>query len=332
MNHKNDENNIWLLLDDRPGNCSQVLGIGKALELNHTLIKFRYNKLSKLPNLFLQKTIKHININDRKQFKPPWPKLIIGCGRKSAPIGRWIKKESHNYSKYIQIMWPAYPYKDLDLIFTPSHDNINKKKNVVNIQISPNIIDKKLLSESKVKWKTEFNQLNQPRVTLAIGGDTKFHKLNANHIKELFKQIKEIMNDKGSLLVTTSRRTSIEAYEAIKNEIKKLKIQSVFWDPKYKKPNPYYGYLSYADIVVVTGDSVSICSEVCATGKPLLIYAPNAITIKKHKLFHNLLIKKGIAQYLNKSNLKNIKQLKYKAINESKNIANIIKKTYLKNQ
>jgi len=331
MDYKNHENNIWLLLDDRPGNCSQVLGIGKALGLKNTSKKFNYNKLSKLPNLILQKTIKHININDRKQFKPPWPQLIIGCGRKSAPIGRWIKKESNNYSKYIQVMWPAFPYRDLDLIFTPIHDNINNKKNVINIQTSPNIIDKKLLSESKVKWKTRFNKLSHPRITVIIGGDTKFHKLTATHIKELFIEIKEIINDKGSLLITTSRRTSKEAYETIKNEIKKLKIQSVFWDPKHKKPNPYYGYLSYADIVVVTGDSVSICSEVCATGKPLLIYAPNDITIKKHKLFHNLLIKKGIAQYLNKSNLKNIKQLKYQAINESENIAKIIKKTYLKN-
>jgi len=331
MIKKNHKNNIWLLLDDRPGNCSQVLGIGKAIGLKNTSKKFNYNKLSKFPNFFLQRTIKHININDRKQFKSPWPKLIIGCGRKSAPIGRWIKKESHNYSKYIQIMWPAYPYKDLDLIFAPSHDNINNKKNVINIQTSPNIIDKKLLSESKIKWRTEFNQLNLPRITLVIGGDTKLHKLNANHIKELFIEIKEVMNDKGSLLITTSRRTSKEAYEAIKNEIRKLKIQSVFWDPKHRNPNPYYGYLSYADIVIVTGDSVSICSEVCATGKPLLIYAPNDITIKKHKLFHTLLIKKGIAQYLNKSNLKNIKQLKYKAINESENIAKIIKQTYLKN-
>ena len=97
MNYKNHENNIWLLLDDRPGNCSQVLGIGKALGLKNTSKKFNYNKLSKLPNVILQKTIKHININDRKQFKPPWPQLIIGCGRKSAPIGRWIKKESNNF-------------------------------------------------------------------------------------------------------------------------------------------------------------------------------------------------------------------------------------------
>ena len=57
MNYKNHESNIWLLLDDRPGNCSQVLGIAKALGLKNTSKKFNYNKLSKLPNLILQKTI-----------------------------------------------------------------------------------------------------------------------------------------------------------------------------------------------------------------------------------------------------------------------------------
>ena len=35
MGSKNNNNNIWLLLDDRAGNCSQVLGIGKALKLKY---------------------------------------------------------------------------------------------------------------------------------------------------------------------------------------------------------------------------------------------------------------------------------------------------------
>ena len=181
MNEKNHENKIWLLLDDRAGNRSQVLGIGKALGLKYILKNIKYNKLSKFPNIFLQKTIKHININDRKQFKPPWPRVIIGCGRKSAPIGRWIKKESNNYSKYIQIMWPAYPYKDLDLIFTPIHDGINNKTNVINIETSPNIIDKNLLYEASIKWKKKLGLLKQPRIAVIIGGDTKQHKLTSNH-------------------------------------------------------------------------------------------------------------------------------------------------------
>ena len=77
-----------------------------------------------------------------------------------------------------------------------------------------------------------------------------------------------------------------------------MKIKSIFWDINDKTANPYYGFLAHGDLVVVTGDSVSICSEVCSTGKPLLIYAPKDITQKKHDIFHKLLIKKGIAKYL----------------------------------
>ena len=122
MNINNKDNIIWLLLDDRAGNCSQVLGIGKALKIKYIIKKIRYNKLSRFPNIVLQKTIKHIYENDRKQFIAPWPKIVIGCGRKSAPIGLWIKKQSNNYSKYIQIMWPSYPYKNIDMIFSDLHE------------------------------------------------------------------------------------------------------------------------------------------------------------------------------------------------------------------
>ena len=62
----------------------------------------------------------------------------------------------------------------------------------------------------------------------------------------------------------------------------------------------------------------------------MLIYAPSDITIKKHKSFHNLLIKKGIAQYLKEAEIQNIKKIQYQAINESENIAKIIKSKFLK--
>ena len=143
MNNVNKDNVIWLLLDDRAGNCTQVLGIGEALNLKYIKKIFQYNLFSKLPNILLQNSIKHIKRTDRKQFKGPWPRVVIGCGRKSAPIGLWIKKQSNNYSKYIQIMWPSYPYSKIDIIFTPLHDNIKNKNNVIEIQTSPNIINHK---------------------------------------------------------------------------------------------------------------------------------------------------------------------------------------------
>jgi len=327
---KQNNNEIWLLLDDRKGNSSQVLGVAKFIKSHNIVHKqISYNSFANLHNLLLKFNILHVKNICKQQFKPPWPKLIIGCGRRSTPIGLWIKKQSNNYSRYVQIMWPGYPYKNIDLIFTPLHDKITEKKNIIKITTSPNIINKNFLEKSYTKWKNNFNHFTSPKITLLIGGDTKKYKLQAIHIKKLISKIKILIGNKGSLLVTTSRRTSHECYKNLQSELKNLSIRSILWSPKHKTPNPYYGYLSHADIIIVTGDSISLCSEACATGKPVLIYAPKDITLNKHKIFHDILIKKKIAIRINDSNLKTINKLKYNPINESQNIAKIITEKFL---
>ena len=62
--------------------------------------------------------------------------------------------------------------------------------------------------------------------------------------------------------------------------------------------NPYRGYLALADGVVVTGDSVSMCSEVCATQAPVYIYAPSALITPKHARLHQSLYAGGYARPL----------------------------------
>ena len=81
-------------------------------------------------------------------------------------------------------------------------------------------------------------------------------------------------------MITTSRRTSQETYEIIKNELKFLGDRLKIWNTGYRTKNPYSGFLSHADAVAVTGDSISVCSEACSTGKPVLIFAPRNITSK----------------------------------------------------
>ena len=41
------------------------------------------------------------------------------------------------------------------------------------------------------------------------------------------------------------------------------------WHISHGVDNPFYGFLGLADIVIATGDSISMCSEVRATGKPV---------------------------------------------------------------
>lgn len=44
------------------------------------------------------------------------------------------------------------------------------------------------------------------------------------------------------------------------------------WQP-HRRDNPYLGYLTTADILIVTGESESMLAEVAASGKPVYIYA-----------------------------------------------------------
>lgn len=75
---------------------------------------------------------------------------------------------------------------------------------------------------------------------------------------------------------------------------------SIFrWDKDAGKDNPYLGYLALADAVIVTGDSVSMCSEACAGTGPVYIYAPPALTVPKHARLHEELYQKGYARPLN---------------------------------
>ena len=51
-------------------------------------------------------------------------------------------------------------------------------------------------------------------------------------------------------------------------------------------------------VVVITGDSVSMCSEACATGKPVYIFAPDGSVSYKHNRLHQELFRLGHARNL----------------------------------
>ena len=62
-----------------------------------------------------------------------------------------------------------------------------------------------------------------------------------------------------------------------------------------KKENPYMGYLACADRIILTGDSVSMCSEACGTGSPVLIFEGNEWLTAKHLRFTKSLFDGGFA-------------------------------------
>jgi mitochondrial fission protein ELM1 len=71
----------------------------------------------------------------------------------------------------------------------------------------------------------------------------------------------------GGLAVTASRRTPTSAMARIRTALAGEHV--LFFDGD--GPNPYLGYLAWADAVIVTADSVNMVTEATATGGPVYV-------------------------------------------------------------
>lgn len=285
---------IWLLLDDRSGNRSQCFGVADALGLPYVEQELIYSWLGKLPNRLLGASFLGISRESRLKLTPPWPDLIIAAGRRTAPVARRIKRLSSGKSRLVQIMWPGEQGSaEFDLIAVPEHDNISSKVNKINILGSPHKVTGEKLRLLHREWQPSLQGLPSPRIAVIVGGSTKNRTFTASMAKELGTQVSEMASRAGgSLLVTTSRRTGQVAGDLLNAVSAPAKIYC--WGDG--GDNPYPAFLACADAIVVTGESMSMCSEACSGEGPVYIYAPDDLITAKHKRLHDALYQRGYAR------------------------------------
>jgi hypothetical protein len=133
-------------------------------------------------------------------------------------------------------------------------------------------VSSEALAAASTGWEEIFEFAREPRVALLVGGDTKKHRLTAEHALRMAKDVAELVfKAGGSIFVTTSRRTPPDAVAALA-ELLPQATHFHKWSPEEGAANPYLAYLALADALVVTDDSESMLAEACATQKPVLIY------------------------------------------------------------
>ena len=283
---------IWILADDRAGNVNQLLGIVEALKMPYERKDIRYNKWVRLPNFLRGATFIGITKESRKGLTIPYPDVVLSAGRRSFPVALAIKKLSGNKTKIVQLMNPGkLEEKKADLLILPVHDNYcGKLKNVMQVLGTPHRVTPEKLAIEKKHWASVFKKYPTPRVSLLVGGATKDKAFTLQNAQELLQTIHALKP--ASLLVTTSRRTPTEIVDFLKKELPEPKFFYQFGD---KSENPYFGLLSMADMLVVTGDSMSMCSECAGVGVPVVIFAPKEMVGAKHARFHQALYQQGYA-------------------------------------
>ncbi len=295
-------NKIWIIADNKVGTYQQSIALAEAIGFEYELIKVNYNYFSKLPNFLLRFFPIHLDkISCKKCYDyidncNYFPRFIISSGRRTAPIALWLKKY-FILSKIIQIMQPEINYNKFDFIILPKHDKIKnfKFKNLITTIGALNRINDKIIDEEQKKFTSFFDKINKKIVVLLIGGNSKDNSYDPNSIANLCQQVSTIINNNNYFLVAlNSPRTTFEIDQIIINN---LNCEHVFLEYKnIKNNNPYIASLGYGNLFIATGDSVSMISECCSTGKPVFIFDNNKISSPKHRAFHQQLFQNNYAK------------------------------------
>lgn len=255
----------WIVTEGIAGTENQCIGVAEALGVTPVIKRIVLRQPWKTLSPFLgNETAKtFLPLGDR--LTPPWPDLVIAAGRKSVAAARYIKKASHGKSFVVFLQDPRVSPSQFDLVAVPAHDRL-RGPNVIVTAAAPNRITQDKLDEAYDQFSESFEDLPEPRIAVLIGGDSKAYKMTEAITRQLAGQLRTLVDSKKySVMVTTSRRTNQTALEVIDDLL--LDSDAWLWDGQ--SDNPYFGFLAWADYILVTADSVSMISEAATTGKPV---------------------------------------------------------------
>jgi mitochondrial fission protein ELM1 len=257
---------VWVLHDGKPGMASQALGLAEA-----TGFPFFERQLSVRrpwawfpPQLWLAPL--RAASEGSIRLAPPWPDLVIGCGRHSAMPALAIRRASGGHTFAAQIQDPRVGRREFDLLFVPEHDRLRSPRAIVTRGAIHRVTPARLAAEAR--RFPALAGLPHPILGVLIGGANRSYRLGLDRLGAIADSIAGVLHaGGGSAVVTPSRRTGTAGIALLRERLAGLPVE--IWDGS--GDNPYYAYLAIADALLVTADSVSMVSEAAATGKPVHI-------------------------------------------------------------
>lgn len=272
--------------------ASQALGLAEAVGFSliekRLAIRFPWTCLP--PRLWF---FPFAAVDHRNSLSPPWPELVIGCGRNAAMPALAIRRASGGYTVAAQIQNPGVGNREFDLFVVPEHDGLRGPRVIVTRGAVHRVTQARLAAE-RGRFAV-LAAMPRPILTVLIGGTNKAYRLTLQRMEEIADTLGEILRTQGgSALVTPSRRTGSAGVALLRDRLRRL--PSVVWDGSGK--NPYFAFLALGDAFLVTADSVSMISEAAATGKPVHILGLNGGNAKFAR-FHAMMQAAGITRPFN---------------------------------
>ncbi len=261
---------VWILVGHRAGDRAQLLGLAEALGWPFEIKQLAYNPLHNLPNLMLGATIATLDRRCSAPLAPPWPDIVVDCGKRSVPVARWIRDQSGNRTRWVHLGRPWAPIELVDLVISTPQYRLLPRPNVLVNAAPLHRVTSQRLTEAAAAPAT-WTKLPRPWIGLLVGGDSPPYVFDARTAARLGIEASAAAKAAGgALLVTTSGRTRPAAVSALFGAIT-APAQLHRWQAG-ATDNPYHAILASADSLIVTGDSASMLAEACAAGKPVALF------------------------------------------------------------
>lgn len=255
---------IWVMLGHRRGDNNQALALAEALGLPFETRSLRYNMLRRLDPRLVGESLASLEPESRRQLEPPWPDLVIGIGRRSVPVSRYIRRVSGGRAKLVRIGNPRVSPRLFDLVITTAQYPVDPGENVVRL---PLVMSRYRSVSAPEPDEQEFlSSLPRPHLLLAVGGRTMYWRMAPEAIGRTASLLQRRAGERGgSLIVVTSQRTEPRVLDALRAAVEGQSDCRMVTGSRPRFPV----LLNQVDELFVTADSLSMISEAILTGKPV---------------------------------------------------------------
>ncbi len=273
MEKQSQEDCVWLLLGPRSGDNAQIRSIAAHLEMPGVEKHLTYNPLHMVPNVFKGASLLSLRPAAREEIRPPWPRMVIGVGKRSVAIARYIREKSGGRTRLVQLGRPRAHRDHFDLVVTTPQYGLLPGENVLELPVPPSGLsmpDDEDLKEIHTKFTAG---RPRPYVILVAGGSNSTAIFTAQAAQNLARLAQQHANDLGgSLIAVASPRTPQSVVETLHREFS-AGATFVPWRPVAKgQSNPYAALLSLGDEIIVTSDSASMIADAFSVNKPVKIF------------------------------------------------------------
>lgn len=254
-----------MLLGHRRGDNNQLLALAEAIGLPFETRNLTYRRLWAVFLRLFPAAPWLLAADSRRMLSPPWPDLVIGIGRRSVAVARWIKRQSGGRTRLVRLGDPRADPSLFDLVITTSQYPVPPAPNVLALPIALARDTRAAPTSDEAEWLA---QLPRPHLLFSLGGPTRYWEFPEEVVAAAaVASAERAAALGGSLIVAPSPRTPASTLEAI----------SLVLEGRANCRMSSAGTVRFpilmrdADEHVVTADSVSMISEAVSTGKPVAL-------------------------------------------------------------